>query len=434
MTAPSGSRTLLRHGGSTLGWRLVVAAALLLLSSPVRADEGDAPAGALLEAPKPRPVEPPAATEIDAALRRGMGFLIADQNADGSWGSARRTKDLNIYAPVPGAHHAFRSAVTSLCVWALVETDSQSADVQEAVERGEDWLLENLPNVRRATPVAIYNTWSHAYAIRALLRMRQRGEEDTERRGRIDELIRQQIDLLGRYESVDGGWGYYDFRAGTKKPASSSTSFLSATILIAFHEAQEAGFEVPEVLIQRAVASIQRQLKPDFSYIYGEYLKWYPMMPINRPGGSLGRSQACNLALRLWGDERITDQVIEAWLNRLFARNEWLGMGRKRPIPHESWFQVAGYFYYYGHFYAAGCIEQLPLDRRAEHQDQLATILLRLQEKDGSWWDYPLYNYHQQYGTAYALMTLTACRRAAGEGQAAVEPVAPDGAASRQAR
>ncbi len=205
-------------------------------------------------------------------------------------------------------------------------------------------------------------------------------------------------------------------------------------MLIAFYEAAQAGFDVPEVLIQRGVASIQRQMKPDFSYIYGEYLKWYPMMPINRPGGSLGRSQACNLALRLWGDERITDEVFEAWLNRLFARNPWLSMGRKRPIPHESWFQVAGYFFYYGHFYAAQCIEQLPAGERAEFQDQLASVLLRLQEKDGSWWDFPLYNYHQQYGTAYAMMTLARCRRTWSEGQAAVESAAPVGAASRQGR
>jgi hypothetical protein len=136
------------------------------------------------------------------------------------------------------------------------------------------------------------------------------------------------------------------------------------------------------------------------------------MRGINRPGGSLGRSQACNVAMRLWGEEEVTDEVLRTWLDRLFARNLWLDMGRKRPIPHESWFQVAGYFFYYGHYYAALCIDELAESERAPHQDQLATILLRLQEKDGSWWDYPLYDYHQQYGTAFALMSLVRCRRA----------------------
>jgi hypothetical protein len=44
------------------------------------------------------------------------------------------------------------------------------------------------------------------------------------------------------------------------------------------------------------------------------------------------------------------------------------------------------------------------------YQDHLARILLGHQERDGSWWDYPFYNYHQQYGTAFALMSLQHCR------------------------
>ena len=39
----------------------------------------------------------------------------------------------------------------------------------------------------------------------------------------------------------------------------------------------------------------------------------------------------------------------------------------------------------------------------------LADLMLDRQEKDGSWWDYPLYDYHQPYGTGYALMTLQRC-------------------------
>jgi hypothetical protein len=118
--------------------------------------------------------------------------------------------------------------------------------------------------------------------------------------------------------------------------------------------------------------------------------------------------------MRLWGDSEVTDEVVRLWLDRLFARNLWLDMGRKRPIPHESHFAIAGYFFYYGHYYAARCIELLPPDQRTAYQSHLAHVLLRLQEKDGSWWDFPLYDYHQQYGTAFALMSLVRCRSAAG--------------------
>ena len=135
---------------------------------------------------------------------------------------------------------------------------------------------------------------------------------------------------------------------------------------------------------------------------------------LNRPAGSLGRSQACNLGLRVWGDEAITDEVLKVWLDRLYARNIWLDIARKKPRPHESFAAVAAYFYYYGHYYAGLCIEQLPAADRPHFQDHLARILLDHHESDGSWWDYPLFHYGQYYGTGYALSALVRCRKPTG--------------------
>ena len=362
--------------------------------------------------PKPRPVEPPKPQAIEGAIGRGLDFLLAAQNKDGSWGSARRTKGLNIYAPIPGAHHAFRTAVTALCISALIESGDQRKPAQAALARAEEWMLKFLPRLRRATPKALYNTWGHAYAIQALVRMHGRAQSEA-RRQQIRKLIGDQIGFLGRYESVDGGWGYYDFRAHTQKPTSRPTSFSTATALIALKEAADIGIAAPEKLVKRAIACVKRQRKPDFSYLYSGGMKWHPMVSINRPGGSLGRSQACNAALRMWGDGRVTDAVLKTWLDRLAARNGWLDIGRKRPIPHESWFAVAGYFFYYGHYHAALCIDLLEPPDRPHFQHHLAAIILPLQEKDGSWWDYPFYDYHQSYGTAFAIMTLVRCRPAA---------------------
>ena len=245
------------------------------------------------------------------------------------------------------------------------------------------------------------------------MRLRARAQQANEaaKVKRIEQVIATQFDRLTRYESVDGGWGYYDFRLGTQKPASSSISFVNGTVLVAFHEAKQAGLEPPPHLVKRALAATKRQHLPDGSFLYGEYLKNGPRRGINRPAGSLGRSQVCNLALRLWEDPRITDQVMVDWLDRLFARNDWLGIGRKRPVPHEAWFQIAGYFYYYGHYYAGLLLDHVPAKDRPRLQDHLATTLMKLQEKDGDWWDFPLYDYHRQYGTAMAVMTLQKCLR-----------------------
>ena len=307
----------------------------------------------------------------------------ADQRPDGSWGSPENTKGLNIYAPPPGAHDAFRAAVTSLVIMALIEAEPRLAEVErpaidKAIDRGAELAGQ------AAGPAAA------CHARCALQRVGPRlcdsGARDdcttARRQAKMPseswkEHAAAQADMLERYSFVGGGWSYYDFLAGTQTPGDAAFSFYTATVLIALKEAETIGVDFPERLTKKAIASILRQQKPDFSYAYGEYTAARcRMYDINRPGGSLGRSQVCNLALRMYGDERITDDVLKTWLNRLFARNGWLSIGRKRPVPHESHFSVAGYFYYYGHWYAALCIEQLPESERPYFQDHLAHILL----------------------------------------------------------
>ncbi len=382
-----------------------------LSSAPCFAQTKDAPKPPGETAPKPEAVKQPSPQSLDESIRRGLEFLYADQNKNGSWGTHELNKaGVMLYAPIPGAHHAFQAAVTAMCISAICETGGDGPHARKALDRAEAWLIENLPKLRRADPTTLYNIWGHIYGIQACVHLHQRSKDDAHRRKLVD-LIHGQIEMMQRYESVDKGWGYYDFEVGAARPATSSTSFMTAAALVAFHDARTIGIAIPKPLVKGAVASIHRQLLPDFSYLYGEYLKYQPAMPINRPGGSLGRSQACNVALRLWKDEKVTDAVLKAWLDRLFARNGWLDMGRKKPFPHESHFQVAGYFYYFGHYYAAIGIEQLPAADRPFYQDHLATLMIDRQSKDGSWWDFPLYNYHQQYGTAFALMTLHRTKR-----------------------
>jgi hypothetical protein len=196
---------------------LVFSLFALCLSTAANAEEPpEAVKPPQLSGPRAKDVEPPGEEAISASIRRGVDFLLDDQNKDGSWGSARGTKDLNIYAPVPGAHLGFRAAVTALCISALIEVQDDRPEAEQAIERGEAWLFENLPDVRRASTDTMYNVWTHGYSIQTLLRMLKRRPDDAERRQKIAELIESQYDYLSRYESVDGGWGYYDFRSRTQ--------------------------------------------------------------------------------------------------------------------------------------------------------------------------------------------------------------------------
>lgn len=105
--------------------------------------------------PRPRPVDPPDPAAIDEGIRRGVEFLLARQNADGSWGSHKTGRPQEVFAPVPGAHHAFRAATTALCVAALIECGDTEPATSAALDRAERWMALNLPSLRRATPDAI---------------------------------------------------------------------------------------------------------------------------------------------------------------------------------------------------------------------------------------------------------------------------------------
>ena len=235
----------------------LAAGAWLIAATLAKAeDAGKEPAAALLSAPQPKPVAPPTAAEIETSIRRGVEFLLATQNKNGSFGSAFPARTRDVFAPVPGSHHAFRAAVTSMCISALIEAGGEDTEALKALDRAERWLFEHLPDVRRATPTAIYNNWAHAYSIHALARMLGRSPNDKQRCGKIRGLMEQQIDMLGRYECVDGGWAYYDFDYHTQKPGGSSISFVTATVLLALDEAKQVGIEVPEKLTGRAVATI----------------------------------------------------------------------------------------------------------------------------------------------------------------------------------
>ena len=127
-----------------------------------------------LKVPKLEPITPPSAEKIQKALGRGVAFLIESQNKNGSWGAATNTKDLNIYAPIPGSHHAFRAGTTSLALSALIELESDFPQSTSSIDRAEAWLMKHLPQLKRATPEAIYNVWGHLYSIQALSRMHTR--------------------------------------------------------------------------------------------------------------------------------------------------------------------------------------------------------------------------------------------------------------------
>ncbi len=358
---------------------------------------------------------PPPVTldQLNTSITRGVDFLVTDQNADGSWGSATRTKHINIYAPLPGAHDAYRAGATGLALSGMIDAADSRPTTLAAIEKCAAWSAEKLPLLRRADQTTTYNIWGHAYGLRSLVRLHQR-ETNEDKKVLYKTLAQQQIDLVGRYEDINGGFGYLDLFDDftSQRPTGITTSFSSATVLLAMHEGREKlGLKLNDKLVGTSLDSIKRQQFPDKSYAYSHSHIMRPRADINRPAGSLARSQACNAALRALGRDGITDEVIIEWADRFLAREGWLSIARKRPKPHDIHFRISGYFYYYGIYYFTESVRLLPPEKQKPYAEKLAALIVSKQEKDGSWWDYPLYDYHQPYGTGYSLMALSWCKK-----------------------
>lgn len=350
-------------------------------------------------------------SELDNAIARGVDYLVAKQNPTGSWGSATNTKGLNINAPIPGAHHAFRSGASALALEALLNSGDRRPTTVTAIEKGAAWLLDQLPRLRRAEQLTIYNNWGHAYGIRALAALHEYHQGNASQQAAIARLAEEQVKMLYRYEYLNGGWGYYDFLAHTQKPSGSPTSFTTASVLLALRDARDTfGIELDDRIVQRGLRCIRQQELPDGSFVYSQPHWRVPRRGINRPAGSLARSQACNVCLRAFGEAEMTDERIIEWLDRLTKRDGFVANSRKRPIPHNTHFQLSGYFYHYGHYYASEAFSLLNPEQQAPLRAPLAQLLLEKQESDGSWWDYPLYDYHKPYGTGYTVTALARYR------------------------
>lgn len=370
---------------------------VLLLASGVAADE----------APNLARVTPPAAkVAVSEAIRGGVGFLVRNQNEDGSFGHHVIGRVRELWCDVPGGHRAFRAATTALCWMGLNDAPYQTDASLKAQARCLRWLVENA-DVKRAYAEQFYNIWAYGYGLRALgqaLHREAAGADPAD----IRATMRRIVKGLRGLQTHDGGWSYLDFRAPLRRPTASN-SFTTATVLMGIREARAAGIDVPQKMVDRAVRYVWRNRTPDGNYWYSIHFKYAPRAMINRPQGSSMRNQACNVALHVFdGDECGVDEL-RLGLRQLVDNHRFAIAGLRRPRPHESHYAVSGYFYLYGQQYAALALERMPERDQRLFWPHVVRYVLKARQPDGSFWDYPTYDYHKYYGTGYALIALSRC-------------------------
>jgi len=342
--------------------------------------------------------------QVQASIGRATDFLLQDQNPDGSWGSHRNAA--HEFWSNPETHRSWIAATTGLCCMALREVEQTEA-AQAAYDRGIDYLIENAL-VKRPSGWDVDNTWAYVYGLQALARAcADPGEAGGPRHQQIRQVAQALIQKLADYQTDLGGWGYYDSWEGATRRPTWATSFQTAVGILALLESQAAGLEVDPRMLQRAVRAVRRCRLPSGAYTYSVEVIPSPgwMEGIDQIKGSLSRIQVCNLALLGAGQDITQDDLITG-LRHFFKEHRFLDVARMKPRPHEAYYLNSGYFYFFGHYYAAGVIQRLPAEERAQWWPKLQYEILKTQHKDGAMWDFYISSYHKPYAVAYSLLAL----------------------------
>lgn len=377
----------------------------------------------LVGAPQePRPAEDPPGRQVPLrmsqeearpTLARAVEYLISTQHEDGQWGwGVQDTLADSGFSPE--AYYDYNYAANALACMAMAEVD-ETPEVRASLERSIEWMCTTRPP-KRPSDWDVDNVWAALYGTVCMTRLADDSRFQEEPwAGKIRERGQVFVDVLERNQIAEGGWAYYDDPPYTRRPKW-ATSFCTALVLPSLRRAHELGWLEESAVFERAARIVERCALPNGAYTYN-----VSIVPraggesINNIKGSLGRTQVCNWARRLGGDERMTLEVVREGVDAFFEHHRFLDVARMRPIPHEAYYYNAGYFYFFAHYYAALAIELLPAEEREDYHARLRPHLAKVQYSDGSSTDFLGAGYQKVAGTAYTILALTAGLQRKGE-------------------
>jgi hypothetical protein len=351
----------------------------------------------------------PALKTAKVAVERGVAFLIGAANADGSYGGPKNKTMTDSFANAE-THEAWRVATTGLVVHALLDAGSDEA--KAVAYRACDRLAKTADDLKRGDSWDIDNVWGYVYGLQGLSRALVEPGLDPSRKDAMTAAARAYLKGLALYQSPNGGWGYYADPEAAWRPEW-ATSFTTAAALVAMTDARKAGLVVSPTVYDAAVRAVARCRLPDAAYTYSVMARPYRrggLQSVEHPRGSLGRTAACSFALNVAGRD-VDEKERRLAIDRFFEEHAFLDCALRKPIPHESWYANAAYFYLFGHYYAARLIETLPKSERAAAFDALIPHVVKTQEKEGGMWDFYISNHTKPYGTAFGVLALQSALR-----------------------
>lgn len=280
--------------------------------------------------------EAPELTEAaDLAIDRGLKYLLATQQKDGSWA---------------GDNGSIAIGGTSLGLMAFMVRGHFPGfgPHGDALDRAKDFLLAQAKESKSGAMGGMYEHGLFTLAMSELWGM----TADTSDNAAIREALQKAVDVILRAQSPAGGWRY------APRPDAGNDTSVTAMVFISLASARQAGILVPTATIDNVVNYLR-------DVAYG-----------GRGFGYTGRGYtvACTAggtySAQLCG-KRDTEWVQTAL--RSLENNAGIFDGKGVGA------------YYYTHYYAIQAMVQAGDEHYAQWYPRIRDALIKRQNPDGSW-------------------------------------------------
>lgn len=329
-------------------------------------------------------------SEHHALIQTTARRLIEIQEPDGAWpyeGVYRVSRQIPI---------GYRIGGTAIVCQSLLESSlDDRAAADQAIVRGVDLILKELEHpLMKPSQVDNYDVrvWGHIYALDLFCRLHQ-SPLIAERVELIDGWIEKLITALAEEELKGGGWNY----ASRGRHA----SFVTAPALQALCLAQSIGKPVPAELFERGAEILLASRSDNGAFHYsGTQESNGREAPVP---GAIARDAIGETTLWQLGHGDL--KKLQASIDDFHLHWDELEKRRQKTGTHEPPYNVAPYYFYFGHRYLAQAIALLPADQQIAEYTKFERVLLKTIDADHTWND-RVFPRSRAFGTAMSLLAL----------------------------
>lgn len=293
------------------------------------------------------------------AVSRGLEFLAARQQGDGSFGATGYQGNV---------------AVTSLAAMAMMAAGStpDRGPFGRAVAKFLDYALASAQQSGFVNGVTVSHGPMYDHGFATLFLAEVHGMSD---RREVRDKLAKAVKIIVESQSRQGGWRYQPVRAEADVSVTSCQ-------MMALRAARNAGVFVPKETIERAVGYVRRCQNTDggFTYMHDGGESVFP------------RSAAAVVALYGAGLDENPSDVPE--IKR--------GLEYLAPYRPQRGARVRYSHYYYGHYYAVQAMWHAGGERFTAWYEALRDDLVERQAASGAWDD----PFGAEYATAMATLAL----------------------------